>query len=373
MLRRVVAWSFVVACGPALAAVPDRIAIAPIDQALSFARVAGAEGPRLLAVLAYGGGAVEAVDLGAALGRPVPDPVELINELGYEALRARIAATPARSRWPADALIQPLALGGHHIAAGTNYPAHADEADVEGGPFLFPKRVVPTGPRAPVSVADRLLDYEVELCWVPLKPLRRSAAADDWGLLLCNDYTDRARLLRHIDPDDVGSGKGFTTGKSFPGALPVGDLFVIPRDPRRFAANLVLRLYRNGRLKQESTVRRAIWDIDELLRQSWARAGTTWEFDGAEVGLFAQPGELPAGSLILSGTPQGTIFQGIGLGQKLRGAARWLAGGWDRSLPDQVIETYIDDARASGVFLQPGETVTIRSDYLGSIVNPIRP
>ena len=46
-----------------------------------------------------------------------------------------------------------------------------DEAQVDDGPFLFPKLVTPSGPRAPVSAADRLLDYEVELCWVTLQDL----------------------------------------------------------------------------------------------------------------------------------------------------------------------------------------------------------
>jgi 2,4-didehydro-3-deoxy-L-rhamnonate hydrolase len=82
---------------------------------------------------------------------------------------------------------------------------------------------------------------------------------------------------------------------------------------------------------------------------------------------------LPARTLILSGTPDGTVFQGISIQQKLRGAMRWVASGFDGALTDAVIETYIADAQAQRSFLQLGETVLIRSDWLGSIENRIEP
>lgn len=363
----------VLLAGGVAAAVPDRVTIAPPDAALTFARIGDADGPRVLAVREYAQGRITAVDVGAVMGEPVVDPITLFGALGYDALLERIVAAKQTVQVPANALIAPVDLGSHHIAVGTNYPAHADESGVHDGPFLFPKTVVPTGPHATVSAGDRLLDYEVELCWTPLHPVRRDTQAAHWGLLLCNDYTDRAALLRHLDPDDVASGKGFTTGKSFDGALPVGDLFVIPRDARTFAADIELRLHRNGELRQQSLVRRAIWDIDAILREAWARADTTWQHRGRQVGLFAQAGVLPPRTLVVSGTPDGTIFAGISLAQKLRGAWRWIAGGFDATLPGSVIETYIDDARGSGAYLRAGETVLIRSDRLGSIENRIVP
>lgn len=359
--------------GAAIAAVPASVAIAPLDTALSFARVAGADGPRVLAVREYTAGRITAVDLSTVVVERAGDPVVLFETLGYAALRDQILAAKETVEVSADALIQPVDLGAHHVAVGTNYPAHADESGVDDGPFLFPKTVAPSGPRTTVSASDRLLDYEVELCWTPLQALRRGEQPEYWGLLLCNDYTDRASLLRHIDPDDVASGKGFTTGKSFDGALPVGDLFVIPRDARAFAADIELSLYRNGELRQQSPVKRAVWDIDTILRETWAHADTKWEDRGRQVGLFAQPGVLPARTLIVSGTPDGTIFAGISLAQKLRGAGRWIASGFSGTLPDSVIETYIDDARASGAYLHAGETVLIRSERLGSIENRIVP
>jgi 2,4-diketo-3-deoxy-L-fuconate hydrolase len=358
--------------GTASAHLRQRIEIAALDEALSLARIDRGVGPEVFAVLRHDGETLNAVPLTATDGRPVGDPIALFSALGYDGVRALIeAGTP--QRLDAVALVQPLDLTDHHIAAGTNFAAHADEAQVDGGPFMFAKLVAPTGPRASVSASDRLLDYEVELCWVALNDLRPGERASHWGLLLCNDYTDRATLLRQLDPDDVGSGQGFATGKSFDGALPVGELLVIPRDARAFAQSLRLQLYVDGSLRQDAPYSLAIWEIDTILDQAWARRDTRWAHAGRQVGLFAQDGVLPARTLILSGTPDGTAFKGISTLQKLRGAWRWVIGGLDGELKDAVIETYITDAKAGAGFLQPGQNVMIRSDFLGSVENRIVP
>src|SRR5882724_1165269 len=207
----------------------NAVAIAALDAALTFARV-DAEHPTVLAVRSWQDGRIEAVDLGAG------DPISLYEEHGYDALRDKIATAPAASRVTLSAadLVQPVDLGSHHVAVGTNYPAHAGEADVEGGPFLFPKLVEPTGPYSPVPAGNGLLDFEVELAFVLLEDLEPGRASGAVGLVLANELTDRETLLRHVDPWNPTSGAGFTTGKSFPGFLPVGALFVVPRDVRTF-------------------------------------------------------------------------------------------------------------------------------------------
>ncbi len=364
------------ALGLALSALPAlacALEIAPPEEALSFARIAGADGPRVIAVTAYTAEAVEGVELSAGTGAAPDDPLAIYQALGHAGVLERIAAAENTISVPLTALLQPLTLGERHLAVGTNYPAHAKESEVDGGPFLFPKHVAPTPPRAEISVADRLLDYEVELCFVALDDVAPGSVPRDWGLILCNDFTDRARLLRHIDPDHVQSGDGFTIGKSFPGALPVGDLLVIPRRPRPFAAALELRLYRGAELRQQSPVSRAIWDIDEIMRQAWAQADQRWDHAGQPVGLFADNGTLPARSLVLSGTPDGTVFAGISLGQKLRGLARWFLGGMKRDLTAEVIAIHIGDAHAHGRYLQPGESLRIEVARLGTIVTRVAP
>ncbi len=191
----------------------ERVTIAPISEALTFARVERQGVRRVLAVRRYRNGRVEGVDLGA------DDPIALFLADGYDALRRRIAAAPAAARVsvPARDLGIPVDLRDHHLATGLNFPAHAGESGAGDEPFLFPKLTRPTDPYAPVAVEHRLLDYEVEVAWVPLRPLGEGDRPATMGLILCNDYTDRETLLRTLDPWHPGSGKGFTTVYLQPG------------------------------------------------------------------------------------------------------------------------------------------------------------
>jgi 2-keto-4-pentenoate hydratase/2-oxohepta-3-ene-1,7-dioic acid hydratase in catechol pathway len=361
---------------PPAVAVPSTVAIAPLDEALTFARTADGDRRRVLAVTAYAAGEVVGVDLDALLGRAFTDPLAALDAVGADALRDAVRHAPptAVRRVRATALDVPLDLGDHHVAAGTNYPEHADEAAVKDGPFLFAKLVRPTPPGAAVPVGDALLDYEVELAWVTLDPLAPGVRPERMGLVLCNDYTDRATLLRHVDPWQPASGTGFTTGKSRPGYLPVGDLFVVPRDPRAFARTLELRLWVGDALRQASPVAAQIWDLDAMLAETWARRDVRWAHGDARVGLLpAGAPAIPPRTLLLSGTPGGTVFAGVDRRTQLAGVGRWLAGGLRRSLTAQVVETYIERARIARSYLQPGTRVTIHVDRLGMIANAIVP
>ena len=351
------------------------VAIGGLDEALTFARIGDGDARRVLAVRRWEGGTVEAVDLSKALGRAVADPISIFSELGHEALRERISSAPesARVAVPATELVAPVDLGGHHVAVGTNYPSHANEAHVVEGPFLFPKIVAPSGPRASVSAGKGLLDHEVELAFVLLGDLEPGKPTPPVGLVLANDFTDRETLLRHVDPWNPTSGKGFTTGKSVPGYLPVGALFVVPRDFRAFAAGLEMRLWVNDELRQEARIAEALWDFDRILAETRARRGVTWEHRGGRVALTDENGRLPARTLIVSGTPSGTIFRGVSLGTKLGGVARWIGNGFSRSLPSHVVDGYVADAHASGTYLKPGDRVAIHADRLGVLENTIVP
>ncbi len=341
------------------------VEIAPIEEALTFARYESEGQLWLMAVQSYAVGRVTGIDLG------VVDPIDLYNSHGYEGILELIAGLEGAGRVnvPAVRLTMPVDLTRDHIAVGANYPEHAEDATVEEGPFLFPKKVEPTAPYANITTQG-LLDFEVELAWVTLAPLADGGNADaPMGLILANDYTDRATLLRHINVDDIESGVGFTTGKSFPGALPVGNLFVIPRDHRAFAEALQLRLYVNNSLRQQAPVTAGVWDYDEMLRQTWLREDWQWDYQGEQVRLF-EPGEsIPERTLLLSGTPHGTIFKGISSGQKLRGLSRWLLSGLEGSLASYVIEAYIEDAVEARHYLQPDDRVVVHVHRLGVIDN----
>jgi 2,4-diketo-3-deoxy-L-fuconate hydrolase len=376
MRAGIAALALLAACGsgwePAFndAVAPERfdgVAVADLDQALSFARVRRDGALRVIAVTEYSGGRVRGVDLTTASGAPVSDPLPLHAALGYDGVRDLVRAAPpaARVDIAARELTLPLDLGAQHVAAATNFPEHADDAGVEDGPFLFAKLVQPTAPTAPVAAGSALLDYEVELAWVTLAPLAHGDNPPALGLILCNDFTDRDALLRHLDPWNVASGDGFTTGKSAPGYLPVGNLFVIPRDHRRFVTSLQLSLAVNGALRQQAPASAMIWDFDALLAQTWAARERRWAHRGESVGLLADPNVIPARTLLLAGTPHGTVFDGLRARHYAGGLARWLLGGWDHPLPARVIDAYISDARAAGAYLQPGDRVEIRVDQLG--------
>lgn len=347
------------------------VAIADPSDALTFARAEAEGARRLVAVARYQAGRVEGVDLTAALGRDVADPIRVFLDEGYDALRAIVEdETRPRITIPASELIIPVDLGDHHIAAGTNYAEHAGDAGTEV-PFLFPKLVQPTGPYAPIVAGEGLLDYEAEVAWVTIEPLAEGASPPFMGIVLANDYTDRETLMRHVDPRNIESGKGFATGKSFPGYLPVGNLFAVARDFRAFTADLGLRLYVNGRLRQKAAASEMIWNFDRIVAETWARRAVRWEHRGERVSLLGESEVIPDRTLILSGTPHGTVFAGIRPRHVAAGLARWLAGGWSQPIPNRVIDAYIEDARSAGAYLKRGDEVVIHADRLGVIRNRV--
>jgi 2-keto-4-pentenoate hydratase/2-oxohepta-3-ene-1,7-dioic acid hydratase in catechol pathway len=348
------------------APVTETIAIAPLEEALTFARSAN----KIVVVTAYANGRIEGIDV-TPLAAAGEDAIDLVNKLGYDAIKDVVAGSQ-KIETDAAALDIPVRLTAAHIAAGTNYREHAQEATVEGGPFLFPKLVEPTPSRAPIPSGQGLLDFEVELCLVAMKPVGMSDKAAG-GLMLCNDVTDRATLLRNIDPSNPQSGKGFTSGKSAPGYLPVGNLFVVPRDLNAFAATLELQLSVNGRERQRARVTEWIWDLDEILAQARAKRTTTWSYRGGSARFpFDAQGAIPARTLVLAGTPAGTVFQGMNTSDYALGLLDWLMGGWDKTIAHHVIERHIAAARAAKTYLQPGDTVVIRVDRLGMLSNVVR-
>ena len=344
------------------------VAIAPLDEALTFARTGDG---RVIAVMTYTDGVVRGVDLSDLQTAPGDDPIDLINRLGRVALEAAIRSRPAQVEVHATALVMPVNLTDSHIAVGTNYREHAEESAVTGSPFLFPKRVQPTHSRADIAAGDGLLDYEVELCLVPLTPLAPDAAVSG-GLILGNDVTDRATLMRGVDIKNPQSGRGFTDGKSAPGYLPVGDLFVVPRDLARFVAGLTLQLSVNGVERQRDRADAWIWDLDEIVRQARSRRDVTWAWREGDARLaFTPDGAIAARTLIMAGTPAGTIFQGVPRSDRLAGALRWLRSGLRGALVHHVIEAYVSRQSAAGAYLQPGDLVTICVDRMGVLSNRI--
>jgi 2-keto-4-pentenoate hydratase/2-oxohepta-3-ene-1,7-dioic acid hydratase in catechol pathway len=349
---------------------PASIAIAPMDKALTFARSGQGTGAQTMVVTGYEDDVVTGVDLTPLL-LPGEDAIAAYNRLGYDAIAAFAATSKNGVRHDAATLGIPVDLRAVHAAVATNYPEHADEAKVEGGPFMFAKIAQPTASRAVIPASDGLLDYEVELCLVTLSALPANAGARG-GLILCNDVTDRAALLRGADINDIASGKGFTDGKSGAGFLPVGDLFVVPRDLKTFVEPLELHLSVNGEERQRTRVTRWIWGLDRLLLETAKRRGVSWTWREGSARLPVNgDGVLPDRTIVLAGTPAGTIFQGPGPATFVRGAFDWVAKFGRGSPITAIIERTITDDRASGGYLQPGDVVTIRVDQMGRLENRV--
>jgi 2-keto-4-pentenoate hydratase/2-oxohepta-3-ene-1,7-dioic acid hydratase in catechol pathway len=331
--------AFALGCGPAPA--EERLdeatlwtPVAPLEEALTFARREG-RARDLLLVTGLAGESAEAVVIAG-----VEDPIDALERHGAAALRAA-ARGGARVRVPVAELGLPLELGARHLAAGTNFRAHGDEVGIDE-PFLFPKLVAPTPWAGAVPAAARL-DYEVELCFVALRPLAGpQLEPGGFGVLLCNDFTERWILVKGmLGPGAMGT-RGFADAKGRPGFLPVGPFLVVPDDLERWLAGVTLELWVNGGLRQRAPASDMIWDVPELLARAFAAGPLPYRYARATVPLLPDGRSLPARAMLLSGTPDGVIFR--------------LSNLWRGSL-----------------YLQPGDEVVARATGLGALRNRIAP
>ncbi|MDH3642032.1 MAG: fumarylacetoacetate hydrolase family protein [Gammaproteobacteria bacterium] len=293
----------------------ERHEIADAELALSFARTVGDDGVRLLVVNAWEAGEVTAADITDAFAVMYRDPVDALASVGFEAVAAAAQSSAKRSYAPED-LVMPLELNYPHIAAGTNFKAHAEEVGTDGEPFLFPKLARPTPWFANVSVAARL-DYEAEVCVVPLRYLSRTELATDelpgsLGYLLCNDYTDRYRLMSDIDLSEPMGLTGFAGGKGGESFLPVGPLLVVPREGWDFYREIRLFLWVNDELRQRDTAGLMVWSPREILARALAACETPYLHEGEEIRLSGCDG-VAGRTLVLTGTPAGVAFHPINL------------------------------------------------------------
>jgi len=278
------------------------------------------------------------------------------------------------------------------VAAGLNYAAHADEAG-GGDVFVFPKPVAPGPPygrlAAPAGVA--LLDYEVELGLVlladvdlrDLPPYRELLARS--AFFVANDVTDREPIIVHKSLS--GPGTGFVDAKGQPGFLPLGPWLV--RGTELFSAldacgadGLGLRLEVDEgagfAVRQDATTAAMILDPRAFL----ARIGEEVSRAGARTPMplrrmepwryypLAVPGEdgrlrLPAGSIVLTGTPEGVALRAPSpLGVIARGLVH-LRGPLEQARQEELARAA---AGLPGGYLEPGDRVRARIDGLGAQV-----
>ena len=278
----------------------EAFTLAAPERALSLARTV--EGQPLL-VTAMDRSGVDAVDLGAVSGLGAVEPLAVYRALGEERLLELLAMPAAAYPWAA--LGVPFNSGAEAIAAGTNFRAHAEETGLEDGPFLFPKRSLPTPWQAPVAERMRL-DYEVELCAVTIEPVALGQAGQ-FAYCLCNDFTDRWVLLRGIDLDQPLGRTGFPAGKGGPGLFPTGAILLAPRSTG-FYRQLDLGLTVNGRLRQRGSASAMIWPAERVAQEALALGDTPFYLPAGTVPLTTGS-VLPSGTALLLGTPAGVALQ----------------------------------------------------------------
>ena len=203
---------------------------------------------------------------------------------------------------------------------GVNYRAHAREAksEVPDYPIVFMKG---TGalldPGAPICIpaccADvPQVDFECELAVVIGRPAKSVSEAE------ALDY-----VLGYTCANDVSARKWqkecrqWVHGKGFDTFCPLGPALVTPEDvpdPQRLAIRTLL----NGQVMQDSSTADMIWSVAQL------------------ISFVSQDTTLPAGTVILTGTPEGVGF-----------------------------------ARTPPVFLKPGDEVVVEIENIGRLVNTV--
>jgi len=214
--------------------------------------------------------------------------------------------------------IEPTAI----LCIGLNYRKHAEEGGkpIPKHPVLFMK--LPTAVQNPADpillpthLASMKVDYECELAVVIGKTCknvaRRHALDHVLGYTCANDVSAR-------DWQAEWGGSQWCRGKTFDTFCPLGPALVtadeIP-NPNALAIQSVL----NGQTMQTGNTEDMIFDVPTLIE---FLSGST---------------RLPAGTVILTGTPPGVGF-----------------------------------ARKPPVFLRDGDTISVQIDAIGTLTNPVQ-
>lgn len=207
------------------------------------------------------------------------------------------------------------------LGIGLNYLHHANESGMPtpSWPILFHKSLnTVQDPDAPIVLPSKVsvteVDYECELAVVIGRDCKDVDPADAldvvFGYTAANDVSDREWQLRK------GGGQ-WSRGKSFDTFCPLGPVLVT-RDEIPDPSALTIRTTVNGEVLQDWRTDDMIFDVPALI--AFLSAGTT----------------LPAGTVILTGTPHG-----VGMGREPK---RWLV---------------------------PGDTVTVSIPGIGDLRNPV--
>lgn len=347
--------------------------LAPASVAFTFAQVVG-EGGKVVTLLvtAYDGDLVEGIDLSAHGAAAGDDIFDASAAIGDQKLHILLANPKNAARFPIGELLPSGAMFNRHLATGTNFAEHAKEAGSKTV-FNFPKFGMPSPARTTLVVRPgTLMDYEVE---ISVRFDRDVGSLADFhaarkGFFLCGDFTDRATLLREIDPLNVPSGKGFSDAKSGPDYFPTGPFLVVPHDWRAFVQEqrIVTRL--NGVVRQDARGSEMILDFEALVAKALTNGGGgNYHYRGQAVPLL-EGGFIERGSAVMSGTSEGVLFMPPTREDKLGGAIDHILLGRflrEKSPFKSVVNRFVRNELTAGRYMQVGDEVEHLSSSMGAL------
>lgn len=347
--------------------------VAPIELAATLAQVQQADGTiATLLVTSFDGVEATAADLSAESGIYGFDPFAVLAAFSQVQLEELASQADLLRSYPIAELLTAAPLGDRHIGTGTNFPEHAEEASSESV-FQFPKFGRAGQARTMVqSKADVLLDYEVELC---MRFDRDIASVEDFdaavkGIFLCGDFTDRTKLMRLVDIDNLDSGHGFSDSKSRTDFYPAGPFLVVPRDWQSFVAEERFTTLVNGKPRQDARGGEMTMDFRALTQKALVDMDRPRFLYDDDYYHLAPNRQIDADMTLMSGTAEGVIFTQPSRADFIEGGLAYLfSGKWivgEGPIPT-AIEAFLQNELESGHFLQPGDLVEHRSSHLGTI------
>ncbi|MQQ08470.1 2-keto-4-pentenoate hydratase [Epibacterium sp. SM1979] len=359
---------------------PLKMGVLPPEDGVTLALIdkGPASAPHVLLVTDVTPQSITGLDLTAQGLTSEVEFFQVIEQIGLDRLRT-LASVPSTGETsfplvshPYTDLLPAAGTASRHIASGTNFPEHQEETQAQSV-FNFPKFGAATPPVTTVSVTEHeLLDYEVEICARFDRDIKSVEDFDQArkGFFLCGDFSDRAALMRLIDPDNLDSGKGFSDAKSGPDHFPSGGVFVVPRDWRRFVETERLTTSVNGEPRQDTRAGDMILSFRDLVEKILADTTEARFLYQSRYWHLVEDARIAQGQVLMSGTAEGVIFMPPSLRQILRGSFRYVIDGHvlkGRTPYQAVVETFLNEERKSYRFLQPGDRVSHRSSHMGMI------
>ena len=353
---------------------PLQSGILPTADGWTLAQTVVANGSvRTLLVTNFDADSVSAIDLKSVGGAESTNPFEVFASFTEQELAGLVNDESLSQSFAFSALVSVAGNADRHLAIGTNFPEHAEEAQSDSV-FNFPKFGVATPARTSVDwIEGGLLDYEVELCLRfdrPIQSLEDFDAASK-GFFLCGDFTERATLLRLIDTDNLDSGTGFSDGKSGPGFFPSGALLVIPHDWQSFITNERMTTAMNCEPRQDARGGEMIYDFRALTSKVLSDMDKPRFLFKDDYVKLAPSNQIDQDMILMSGTSEGVIFTTPTRADFINALFTYIRNGAmfeEASLYDTAIESFLGSEYKSGHFMQPGDQIEFNSSSLGNIV-----